>query len=159
MWAFPAIFSSRDYMTVSEWIWLDRTKISSTADRSVSGLSQTQGPVQARALALKGKLFRQGAQNHFLSVCIYNSNRFVDCLTAATSNRRETWVKKHGTDGILCRQVPVPGYGAWILPSERVPVPGYRAQVFVQAPLKCYVHIGAQAPNPRTKSGRARPKK
>ena len=125
-------------MTVSEWIWLDRTKISSTADRSVSGLSQTQGPVQARALALKGKLFRQGAQNHFLSVCIYNSNRFVDCLTAATSNRRETWVKKHGTDGILCRQVPVPGYGAWILPSERVPVPGYRAQVFVRAPLKCY---------------------
>ena len=64
------------------------------------------------ALALKGMLFRQGAQNHFLAVCIYNSNRFVDRLTAATSNRRETWVKKHGTDGILCRQVPVPGYGA-----------------------------------------------
>ena len=106
-----------------------------------------------------GMLFRQGAQNHFLAVCIYNSNRFVDRLAAATSNHRETWVKKHGTDGILCRQVPVPGYGAWILPSERVPVPGYRAQVFVQAPLKCYVHIGAQAPNPRTKSGRARPKK
>ena len=64
--------------------------------------------------------------------------------------------KKHGTDGILCRQVPVPGYGAWILPSERVPVPGYRAQVFVRAPLKGYVHIGAraQAPNPGTKSGR-----
>ena len=65
MWDFPAIFSSRDYMTVSEWIWLDRTKISSTADRSVSGLSQTQGPVQARALALKGKfqkLFRQDTE-------------------------------------------------------------------------------------------------
>ena len=64
--------------------------------------------------------------------------------------------KKHGTDEMLCRQVPVPGYGAWILPSERVPVPGtYRAQVFMQAPLKCYVHIGAhaQAPNPGTKSG------
>ena len=64
--------------------------------------------------------------------------------------------KKHGTDGILCRQVSVPGYGAWILPSERVPVPGYCAQVFVWAPLKCYVHIcaHAQALNPVTKSGR-----
>ena len=45
------------------------------------------------ALALKGMLFRQGAQNHFLAVCIYNSNRFVDRLTAATSNRRETCVR------------------------------------------------------------------
>ena len=64
--------------------------------------------------------------------------------------------KKHGTDEILYRQAPVPGYGAWILPSERVPVPGYRAQVFVRASLKRYLHIGvhAQAPNPGTKSGR-----
>ena len=61
------------------------------------------------ALALKGMLFIQGAQNHFLAVCIYNSHRFVDRLTAATSNRRETWRKKHGTDEILCRQVPEPG--------------------------------------------------
>ena len=31
--------------------------------------------------------------------------------------------------------MPVPGYGAWILPSERVSVPGYHAQVLVRAPL------------------------
>ena len=73
--------------------------------------------------------------------------------------------KKHGTDEILCRQEPMPGDGAWILPSGES-IPGYRAQVFVQAPLKCYVHIfvlfcccyvhigaRAQAPNPGTKSG------
>ena len=107
------------------------------------------------ALALKEMLFRQGAQNHFLAVCIDNNNRFVDHLTTATSNCRGTWVKKHGTDGILCRQVPVPGYGAWILPSEGVPVLRYHAQGFVWAPLKCYVHIGAHAPNPGTKSGRS----
>ena len=48
--------------------------------------------------------------------------------------------KKHGTDGILCRQVPIPGY---------------RARVFVWVPLKCYIHIGARAKasNPGTKSG------
>ena len=48
--------------------------------------------------------------------------------------------KKHGTDE-MCIQVPVSGY---------------RAQVFVRAPLKYYVHIGAhaQAPNPSIKSGR-----
>ena len=57
--------------------------------------------------------------------------------------------KKHGTDGILRRQVPV-------LPSERVPVLGYRAHFFVRAPLRCYVHIGAHAQvlSPGTKSGR-----
>ena len=53
--------------------------------------------------------------------------------------------KKHGTDGILCRQVPVPGYSARILPSKTVPVPEYRAHVFVWVPLKCYIHIGAHA--------------
>ena len=64
------------------------------------------------------------------------------------------WGKKHGTDEILHRQVPVPRYGAWILPLERVPVPRYCAQVFVQAPLKCYIYIGAraQAANPNTKA-------
>ena len=89
------------------------------------------------ALALKGMLFRQGAQNHFLAVCIYNSNRFISCLTTSTSNRMG---KKHGTDEILCRQVPIPRYHFY---------------VFVGAPLKCYLHIGAcaEAPNPSTKSG------
>ena len=49
--------------------------------------------------------------------------------------------KKHGTDGILRRQVPVLGY---------------RAHFFVRAPLRCYVHIGAHAQvlSPGTKSGR-----
>ena len=104
------------------------------------------------ALALKGILFRQGAQNHFLAVCIYNSNRFVDRVTAATLNRRETWVKNMAlmescADKCPC---PVPEYY-----QLRVPVPGYRARVFVRAPLKCYVHIGARAQAPNgTQSGR-----
>ena len=48
------------------------------------------------ALAPKGMLFTHcGAQKHFLAVCIYDSNCFVDRLTAATSNRRETWITKN----------------------------------------------------------------
>ena len=79
----------------------------------------------------------------------FNLLRCCQLVTTATSNHRET-CKKHGTDEILCKQVPVSGYGAWILTLERVHVSGYRAHVFVRAPLKCYVHIctHAQAPNP-----------
>ena len=52
---------------------------------------------------------------------------------------------------------PCPGMVPEYYLRERVPTPGYCAQVFVRAPLKCYVHIGAraQAPNPGTKSGRS----
>ena len=86
----------------------------------------------------------EGAQNHFLSVCIYNSNRFVDRLTAATSNRRETWVKNMALMESCADKCPCPG---------TVPE-GYLRSA---RPLKCYVHIGAraQAPNPSTKSGRS----
>ena len=92
------------------------------------------------ALALKGMLFRHCG---------------VPSCHHRNFKSQGNMGKKHGTDEILCRQVPVPGYGAWILPSQRVPVPGYRAHVFVRASLKCYIHIGAhaQAPNPGTKSG------
>ena len=101
------------------------------------------------ALALKGMLVRhRGAQDH-----IYFSFQFAAVLPFCHHRNFKSqgnMGKKHGTDEILCKQVPVSGYGAWILTLERVPVPGYRAHVFVQAPLKCYVHIctRAQAPNP-----------
>ena len=82
----------------------------------------------------------------------------VQCchLLSATTNHSETWVKSMALMKSCFRQVPVPTDSTWILPLERVPVPGYCAPVFVQAPLKCYVHFGvrAQAPNPGTKSGR-----
>ena len=60
--------------------------------------------------------------------------------------------KKHGTDEILCRKVPV----GWCLNTtfgESQPVPGYCAQVLVRAPLKYYVHIGAWCPCPSTEPG------
>ena len=97
------------------------------------------------ALALKGMLFRHRGAISFVSICCSVAIYCHHCNFKWQGNMG----KKHGTDEILCRQVPVPVYGAWILPSERVPVPRYCAQVFVRAPLRCYVHIGVcvQAPN------------
>ena len=65
------------------------------------------------ALAPKEMLFTHcGAQNHFLAVYIYDSNHFVDHFVDRLCNFKSQGNmgnKKHGTDGILCRQVPVAG--------------------------------------------------
>ena len=76
------------------------------------------------ALALKGILFIQGAQNHFLAVCIYNSHRFVDCLTAATSNRRETWVKNMALMESCANKCPRPGTMPEYYLRRECPYPG-----------------------------------
>ena len=105
------------------------------------------------ALALKGMLF--SVQTPWCPEVLF---QFAAVLPSCNHRNFKSQgnMGKSMADEILCKQVPVPEYGAWILSSERVPVPGYRAQVFVLSPLKCYVHIGAraQAPNPSTKSGR-----
>ena len=69
-------------------------------------------------------LFRQGAQNHFLSVCIYNSNRFVDRLTTATSNRRETWVKNMALMESCADKCPCPGTVPEYYLRRECPYPG-----------------------------------
>ena len=55
-----------------------------------------------------------------------------------------------GTDKILFRPVPVPSYGARVLPLEAVPVPGHGAQIFARAPTKSSVQTSARAWEPGT---------
>ena len=99
------------------------------------------------ALAPKEMLFTHcGAQKHFLAVCIYDSNCFVDRLTAATSNHRETRVTKNMALMESCAdKCPCPGGRCLNTTFGESARTRYCAQVFVRAPLKCYVHIGAHA--------------
>ena len=72
----------------------------------------------------------------------------ISCLSSChrrTSNHRETWVKSMAcADKCPCLGT-VPEYYL-----QRMSIPRYCAQVFVRAPLKCYIHIGAHAQVPNS---------
>ena len=50
------------------------------------------------------------------------------------------------SDKILFRPVPVPRFGARVLPLEAVPVPGHGAQIFARALTKSSVQTECPCP-------------